>query len=1396
MKYNRAAVSFRITMIVAISSVVTVTGFSIVQAAWAPPTAPAPGGNVAAPLNVSSADQTKSGSLTIGGDFFHLNSGDIYVSGVAKGLFWATSTDATKPHLNYTDPVLYLSPGESVNSELEIQGTTRITRNSGVNGQGSLIIDNDSFAPLPSRSLSLEVTDTGLGADIKSLNTDLYINSDTGTDVRIGDGVDPGNLVSLCLNDPGDDSKCITDLTAGGGGGGYWSQVGSFLYPLNDTWNVGIGDESPLALFTVGNGDRFRIDANGNLIRVNNIAYSWPAVQGAADTYLRNDGAGNLSWTSVAGGGGDTFKVKSDGSDTENYLASELTAGTGILIDTVSVSGDLKTRITSVGGSGDSLWTGVEGGTINPLSPTTTKVAVGHNVIADSTQFSVKNNSTNAAIYGEQSNSSGFAGYFSGRTVFTGGNVGVNTVNPQATLHVNGSIRTPILSCTGLSVLETDANGNITCGSDDTGGSGSDNFTVKATGSDNTPEVLGTELVPGAGIWTEAFNVGGGNYRLRIHSLWTHNGVNSVYPAEINDKVRVGNATEGDNTSFATYNNSINSAIYAEQLNSSGYSGYFSGKFVVANGNVGINDATPASLFTVGAGGLLRIDTNGNLVRVRNVTYSWPNAQGAASTYLRNDGSGNLTWAAIPASLPAGTTCQTLRHDGTNWVANSILCNDGSNIGLGLTDPQNRLDVAWVGGGYAALRRDDTAIIANEDLGALYFTGDDGANGAIGAQIKGIATADWGPNDYPTKLTFSTSPDAGTSLERMVITEAGNVGIGVTAPTQRLHVTGNARISGLISCDTIDTDANGNMFCGSDATGAGGTLSGSGTVNYLSKFTAATTLGNSIVFDNGSNVGIGTNTPNARLKVVGATTTDQLALGQGSDGYLRLGSDSADNAYIASNASHVGSGVWNYVNPAGYGGAATKLQMTGALAFSTVSGGTNPISWNTRFYVANDGKVGIGTITPLVQLDVTGAIRAQSDGGLALGNVADVNRLNVDSASSELRYINSTNAYGTFRTNTLIADGSNDITINAPSGNPQIQSSAHLNLNVATSVNVVAGKLLRLYNGGTSENSYLYRDNDWLYFVADATASGVQFQSTAGTNTVAFLNTGSVGVGLSNPTGKFVVNNALAGTGSAGDAIAGYANSVNSAIYGQQSNASGHAGYFSGRVAMMNGNVGIGTNVPARVLDINPASGNGTARIKSTALAVLEIDGVTSPSLEFRENGTLNGMLYWNSTSDYLALTSASADTLALKNNNVGIGQTNPTYKLDVTGSTRIAGQITITGGSPGAGKVLTSNASGLATWSTISAPRMMTGVTAMIGADTQTAEISIASIGCTEWPNIQVYSTVDASGDANWNTNYEGTGWTGGATIGYRLDNVDLNSFRIFNEQQAKRFRWAAVCQ
>jgi hypothetical protein len=63
-------------------------------------------------------------------------------------------------------------------------------------------------------------------------------------------------------------------------------------------------------------------------------------------------------------------------------------------------------------------------------------------------------------------------------------------------------------------------------------------------------------------------------------------------------------------------------------------------------------------------------------------------------------------------------------------------------------------------------------------------------------------------------------------------------------------------------------------------------ITGIGTINYLPKFTGTSALADSLIFDNGTNVGIGTTTPGAKLEVVntGAGIKDVLYLNNANNG--------------------------------------------------------------------------------------------------------------------------------------------------------------------------------------------------------------------------------------------------------------------------------------------------------------------------------------------------------------------------------------------------------------------------------------------------------------------------------------------------------------------------------
>ncbi len=62
------------------------------------------------------------------------------------------------------------------------------------------------------------------------------------------------------------------------------------------------------------------------------------------------------------------------------------------------------------------------------------------------------------------------------------------------------------------------------------------------------------------------------------------------------------------------------------------------------NINETANPVTPSALFTVGVNEGFRVNTAGNLIRINGVPYSWPATQATGVGFLRNNGSGVLSW--------------------------------------------------------------------------------------------------------------------------------------------------------------------------------------------------------------------------------------------------------------------------------------------------------------------------------------------------------------------------------------------------------------------------------------------------------------------------------------------------------------------------------------------------------------------------------------------------------------------------------------------------------------------------------------------------------------------------------------------------------------------------------
>jgi hypothetical protein len=69
---------------------------------------------------------------------------------------------------------------------------------------------------------------------------------------------------------------------------------------INPTF--GAQNVSTTGTLTTGSAGQFVVDASGNITKINNITTSFPSAQGAANSVLTNDGAGNLTWAAGSSG--------------------------------------------------------------------------------------------------------------------------------------------------------------------------------------------------------------------------------------------------------------------------------------------------------------------------------------------------------------------------------------------------------------------------------------------------------------------------------------------------------------------------------------------------------------------------------------------------------------------------------------------------------------------------------------------------------------------------------------------------------------------------------------------------------------------------------------------------------------------------------------------------------------------------------------------------------------------------------------------------------------------------------------------------------------------------------------------------------------------------------------
>lgn len=342
---------------------------------------------------------------------------------------------------------------------------------------------------------------------------------------------------------------------------------------------------------------------------------------------------------------------------------------------------------------------------------------------------------------------------------------------------------------------------------------------------------------------------------------------------------------------------------------------------------------------------------------------------GSNAQVLSTDGAGSYSWVDQTAlNVPNGTAAgQTARWNGSAWVVDGTLYNDGNNIGIGTTSPQGSLHVNGANGGASW----------------TYFQGN--ATGAInpsssinsGLMLAWNTSGSAGESEIifgnglggDPKLHFGTWNGI-TKSHLITVEDNGDVGIGTTNPHALLQLGNTIGNRKIVIYEGVNNDHQFYGF-GINVNTLRYQVDAISSNHVFYAGTSAASSTELMRIQGNGRVGIGTSAPVSTLSVGTSSGTSVLQTN-----VALISSNNIEALGIQ--GSSAGTNLNFYKN-----GSATRQGAIGVYtdalgsSFQFYTTSTTGTPDQNRMTIHADGNVGVGTVNPQVKLHVNAVMRLE-----------------------------------------------------------------------------------------------------------------------------------------------------------------------------------------------------------------------------------------------------------------------------------------------------------------------------------------------------------------------------------------------------------------------------------